>query len=111
MILALFIYKPRHNHFNYHSYKGFNTSAKFDHQHKDKSIKMETSRKFFPTIVVLLLLVVTTAAQARECETPSNEFKGICMMVANCANVCLTEGFSGGKCSGFRRRCMCTKDC
>ncbi|KAF0892440.1 hypothetical protein E2562_016727 [Oryza meyeriana var. granulata] len=75
---------------------------------------MESSRKFFPAIVVLLLLVVATevvAAQARECETPSNQFKGMCMMVANCANVCLTEGFTGGKCSGFRRRCMCTKEC
>ncbi|XP_015691812.1 defensin Ec-AMP-D1-like [Oryza brachyantha] len=76
---------------------------------------MESSRKFFPAIAVLLLLVVTTevvpSAEARECETASNRFKGMCMMVANCANVCLTEGFSGGKCSGFRRRCMCTKEC
>ncbi|KAL5216834.1 hypothetical protein ABZP36_008235 [Zizania latifolia] len=74
---------------------------------------MESSCKFFPAIAVLLLVVTTdvAVAQVRECETPSTQFKGLCMMVANCANVCLTEGFSGGKCGGFRRRCMCTKAC
>ncbi|KAG8036293.1 hypothetical protein GUJ93_ZPchr0181g29095 [Zizania palustris] len=75
---------------------------------------MESSScKFFPAIAVLLLLVAADVAlaQVRECETPSTQFQGLCMMEANCANVCLTEGFSGGKCSSFRRRCKCTKAC
>ncbi|KAF0892438.1 hypothetical protein E2562_016725 [Oryza meyeriana var. granulata] len=75
---------------------------------------MESSRRFFPAIVVLLLLVVATEvapAQARECETPSSKFKGMCMIDANCGHLCKTEGFLGGDCRGFRRRCMCTTAC
>ncbi|KAE8787661.1 defensin [Hordeum vulgare] len=76
---------------------------------------MASSQKFFPAVLVLLLLVVAmevAPAQAeRVCETDSTQFKGICMVGTNCANVCLTEGFTSGKCSGFKRKCMCTKPC
>lgn len=68
--------------------------------------------------VVLLLLLVTTVEQgsvqvalARECESQSHKYKGPCARDANCANVCLTEGFTGGKCGGVRHRCLCTKHC
>uniref|UniRef100_A0A0E0DB30 Knottins-like domain-containing protein n=1 Tax=Oryza meridionalis TaxID=40149 RepID=A0A0E0DB30_9ORYZ len=75
---------------------------------------MESSRKFFPAIVVLLLLVIATEmapAQARECETESSKFSGMCMIQANCDHICKTEGFMGGDCRGFRRRCMCRTQC
>nr|7C2P_A Chain A, Plant defensing Egk [Elaeis guineensis]7C2P_B Chain B, Plant defensing Egk [Elaeis guineensis]7C2P_C Chain C, Plant defensing Egk [Elaeis guineensis]7C2P_D Chain D, Plant defensing Egk [Elaeis guineensis] len=47
----------------------------------------------------------------RTCESQSHKFKGPCLRASNCANVCKTEGFHGGKCRGFRRRCFCTKHC
>jgi Gamma-thionin family len=49
--------------------------------------------------------------EARTCESQSHKFKGSCIRESNCANVCKTEGFHGGKCRGFRRRCFCTKHC
>lgn len=48
---------------------------------------------------------------ARKCESQSFRFKGPCSRDANCANVCLTEGFTGGVCKGLRHRCFCTRDC
>uniref|UniRef100_R7W4C2 Defensin J1-2 n=1 Tax=Aegilops tauschii TaxID=37682 RepID=R7W4C2_AEGTA len=73
---------------------------------------MESSHKLFPAVAILLLLVVATEvvpAQARECETESERF--LCFVSENCAGVCGAEGFTGGKCSGLKRRCMCTKEC
>uniref|UniRef100_A0A7N0ZVJ2 Knottins-like domain-containing protein n=1 Tax=Kalanchoe fedtschenkoi TaxID=63787 RepID=A0A7N0ZVJ2_KALFE len=54
---------------------------------------------------------LTAVAKARECETLSQFFKGLCLLADNCAYACQKEGFSGGHCRGFRRRCFCTKDC
>ncbi|KAK9175107.1 hypothetical protein WN944_027113 [Citrus x changshan-huyou] len=51
------------------------------------------------------------AAEARICESQSHRFKGPCVSKSNCAAVCQTEGFHGGHCRGFRRRCFCTKRC
>ena len=50
-------------------------------------------------------------AEARDCEFPSDKFKGMCFNDRNCGDICETEGFSGGNCKGFRRRCICTKPC
>nr|AUZ82776.1 defensin 13 [Avena sativa] len=68
-------------------------------------------------VAVVLLLLVTTDDQgpvqlalARDCKSKSHKFKGMCVSEDNCASVCLTEGFTGGKC-GFRHRCFCTKVC
>ncbi|XP_015691862.1 defensin Ec-AMP-D1-like [Oryza brachyantha] len=76
---------------------------------------MEMLRKFFPAIVVILLVVVATGVSPvraeRECETVSLRFEGPCMVESNCANVCRTEGFVGGRCSTFARRCICIKPC
>ncbi|KQJ81749.1 defensin Tk-AMP-D5 [Brachypodium distachyon] len=75
---------------------------------------MESSRKFFPTVVLFLLLVVATEVAptaARECETESTKFEGLCIMHSHCPDVCVTEGFTGGKCSTWKRKCMCTKEC
>ncbi|OVA16051.1 Knottin [Macleaya cordata] len=75
-------------------------------------------RAFSTTVLVLVLLLLVTEemtgpkmAEARTCESQSHRFKGTCVRKSNCAHVCQTEGFHGGKCRGFRRRCFCTKPC
>ena len=50
-------------------------------------------------------------SEARECSAQSHHFKGLCFRDQNCATVCLTEGFTSGKCQGLSRVCMCTKIC
>ncbi|WVZ84113.1 hypothetical protein U9M48_031175 [Paspalum notatum var. saurae] len=74
---------------------------------------MEPSRKFLPAVVLLLLLVATDIAlvHARECDKDSTKYVGPCINRENCANVCRGEGFSSGRCSTFRRRCVCSKQC
>ncbi|TVU07333.1 hypothetical protein EJB05_47383 [Eragrostis curvula] len=75
---------------------------------------MESSRKLFPAVAILLLIVVATdvaPVQARECEMDSSKFSGLCISAENCANVCRTEGFLDGRCSHFKRRCVCQKTC
>jgi Gamma-thionin family len=51
------------------------------------------------------------SVEAKTCESPSQNFKGMCMLQSNCANVCLGEGFQGGYCHGLRRRCICSSQC
>ncbi|XP_021725721.1 defensin Ec-AMP-D2-like [Chenopodium quinoa] len=72
-------------------------------------------RVFSALILVMLMFTVTelgpNVAEARTCETKSHRFKGLCGRKANCAAICQGEGFQGGHCRGFRRRCFCTKHC
>ncbi|EMS54457.1 Defensin Tk-AMP-D4 [Triticum urartu] len=74
---------------------------------------MDRSMKVFA--VVFLLLVATgfqgavQVALARDCTSQSHKFVGLCLSDRNCASVCLTEYFTGGKCD--HRRCVCTKGC
>ncbi|XP_043715439.1 defensin Ec-AMP-D2-like isoform X1 [Telopea speciosissima] len=78
---------------------------------------MEGSKRLFSALFVLMLLLVATeemgprVAEARTCESQSHRFKGSCFRKSNCGAVCQTEGFHGGHCRGFRRRCFCTKHC
>nr|AAL85480.1 defensin protein 1 [Prunus persica] len=79
---------------------------------------MERSMRLFSTAFVFFLLLAAAGmmmgpmvAEARTCESQSNRFKGTCVSTSNCASVCQTEGFPGGHCRGFRRRCFCTKHC
>ncbi|KAF3674012.1 Defensin-like protein [Capsicum baccatum] len=78
---------------------------------------MAHSMRFFATILLLAMLVMATEmgpmriAEARHCESKSQRFKGPCVRQKNCAAVCETEGFPGGDCRGFRRRCFCTRPC
>ncbi|GMH24447.1 hypothetical protein Nepgr_026290 [Nepenthes gracilis] len=70
----------------------------------------------FSAIYVLVLLLVMEigprVAEGRTCESPSDKYKGYCIHSSNCADICRTEGFTGGECKGsFHRRCMCTKNC
>ncbi|XP_016495855.1 defensin J1-2-like [Nicotiana tabacum] len=73
-------------------------------------------KKLFATVFLMLMLIFATemgtmVAEARTCESQSHRFKGPCVRKSNCAAVCQTEGFHGGHCRGFRRRCFCTKHC
>ncbi|KAJ3693519.1 hypothetical protein LUZ60_008999 [Juncus effusus] len=67
--------------------------------------------------LVLLLLAsndLTPGVQARSprlCTKASRGFKGLCFADTNCAQVCMTEGYTGGNCHGLRRRCICQKPC
>ncbi|KAJ8625598.1 hypothetical protein MRB53_034128 [Persea americana] len=77
---------------------------------------MERRPRLFPALLLLVLLLLTTemgekGVEARTCMSQSHKFKGPCVRASNCANVCRIEGFHGGKCRGFRRRCFCTKHC
>ncbi|WMV23078.1 hypothetical protein MTR67_016463 [Solanum verrucosum] len=62
--------------------------------------------------LVLVLVFAIELAEVWTCESPSHKYKGPCVRKqSNCAAVCQTEGFTGGHCRGFRRRCFCTKKC
>ncbi|GAV87114.1 Gamma-thionin domain-containing protein [Cephalotus follicularis] len=72
-------------------------------------------RKFLGCFWLLLVLLASheelVPTEARVCESQSHKFHGTCASDHNCGLVCKDEGFSGGKCRGFRRRCFCTKTC
>ncbi|KAH0649871.1 hypothetical protein MTR67_030012 [Solanum verrucosum] len=74
-------------------------------------------KRLFATFFLVAMLLLSSemgtmsSAEARTCESQSNRFKGTCVRDSNCATVCQTEGFIGGNCRGFRRRCFCTRNC
>ncbi|XP_027338828.1 defensin-like protein 1 [Abrus precatorius] len=72
-------------------------------------------RKSLGFLFLLLLVLaspeVVVQTEGRVCESQSHGFKGACAGDHNCALVCRNEGFSGGHCRGFHRRCFCTKLC
>ncbi|XAR64028.1 hypothetical protein NMG60_11024223 [Bertholletia excelsa] len=81
---------------------------------------MERSVRLVSALLLVLVLLLAPGeemgwggkvAEGRTCESQSHKFKGACVSRTNCANVCKTEGFPGGHCRGFRRRCFCTKPC
>ncbi|KAI4336504.1 hypothetical protein L6164_015025 [Bauhinia variegata] len=75
---------------------------------------MEMRARFVVFFLLLFLLAsqeVMVQTEARHCESKSHRFKGMCMSDHNCASVCLVEGFTGGHCRGFHRRCFCKKRC
>ncbi|KAM2673387.1 hypothetical protein EV2_014679 [Malus domestica] len=90
---------------------------------------MECSERLFSTVFILLLLLVAIGTDpmvaegktkeksskneksSKTCESPSHKYHGICFRSSNCATTCKKEGFMGGKCTGFRMRCVCTKKC
>ncbi|KAL5721641.1 hypothetical protein ACHQM5_005261 [Ranunculus cassubicifolius] len=69
--------------------------------------------RFFPVLFLICLLLTASefGAEARQCESPSHRFHGICISDRNCASVCHSEGFYTGNCHGFRKRCLCGKPC
>nr|WGC54890.1 plant defensin protein PDF2.1 [Gerbera hybrid cultivar] len=71
--------------------------------------------KTFALFLTLLLIFASQGmipgAEARMCQSQSHGYRGACFHDHNCALVCRNEGFSGGRCRGFRRRCFCTRLC
>ncbi|CAL5214668.1 unnamed protein product [Lathyrus oleraceus] len=74
---------------------------------------METKTLSFLFMLFLLLAADFTVktAEARKCVSQSHRFHGPCLRDSNCVTVCLGEGFTGGNCHGFRRRCFCSRFC
>ncbi|KAJ4844356.1 Defensin sd2 [Turnera subulata] len=74
-------------------------------------------KKSFGLLLLLILVLASheegmiVGTEARTCESQSHKFKHACLVDDNCASVCKTEGFMGGKCRGFRHRCFCTRNC
>ncbi|XP_022868437.1 defensin-like protein isoform X1 [Olea europaea var. sylvestris] len=77
----------------------------------------EMATKVFFSFILMLLLLFSSEnpgilrAEGRLCESQSHLFKGSCLSDKNCRHVCANEGFPGGRCRGFRRRCFCTRPC
>ncbi|PRQ20708.1 putative defensin, plant [Rosa chinensis] len=75
---------------------------------------MVMGRKCLGLLFVLFIVLashVVVPSEARVCESRSHGFHGTCIHHNNCALVCRNEGFPGGRCRGFRRRCFCTRNC
>ncbi|XP_060965056.1 defensin Ec-AMP-D1-like [Cannabis sativa] len=77
---------------------------------------MESTRKVISSGMLLLLLFVLLASnyevvEGRVCESRSERFFGKCTTDSGCTSTCRTEGFAGGRCTGLRRRCFCSKIC
>ncbi|PON35606.1 Gamma Purothionin [Trema orientale] len=66
---------------------------------------------FFLLFILLASQEMVVPTEGRVCESKSHHYKRACLADHNCAMVCRTEGFTGGKCRGFRRRCFCTRRC
>nr|ADQ43196.1 unknown [Schrenkiella parvula] len=76
---------------------------------------MKLSMRLISAALLMFMIFVAAmgpvTVEARTCESQSHRFKGKCLSDGNCGNVCHNEGFGGGKCRGFRRRCFCTRNC
>ncbi|KAL4590394.1 hypothetical protein LXL04_003323 [Taraxacum kok-saghyz] len=71
----------------------------------------KTLALFFTLLFLFASQWSIPGAEARMCQSQSHMFHGTCLRHHNCALVCRNEGFSGGRCRGFRRRCFCTRSC
>ncbi|XP_011099999.1 defensin Ec-AMP-D2-like [Sesamum indicum] len=77
---------------------------------------MENKKAFGVFFMLLIIMIahvtiphVEAKAEPKLCIAKSNKFKGFCLKDPKCVSVCKTEGFTGGRCRGFRLRCYCTK--
>ncbi|KAL5707885.1 hypothetical protein ACHQM5_018737 [Ranunculus cassubicifolius] len=68
----------------------------------------------FGYVLLFLLLIFTheememVDAEKNYCLVP----RGICWSKSKCETTCINEGFTGGSCHGWRRRCYCfNEDC
>ncbi|BFG17381.1 hypothetical protein CerSpe_036550 [Prunus speciosa] len=87
---------------------------------------MDRSMRLVSAAFVLVLLLVATETgptavegrdakkveqKKRTCDSQSQKFKGMCFLTSSCVKSCKSEGFTGGQCRGFRRKCFCSKNC
>ncbi|KAH7554607.1 hypothetical protein JRO89_XS12G0245200 [Xanthoceras sorbifolium] len=63
------------------------------------------------TLLILFISEEVVRTQARLCYSESTTFKGLCISSHSCAMTCISEGFTDGKRTRWRRRCMCSKEC
>ncbi|OIT06712.1 defensin-like protein 6 [Nicotiana attenuata] len=72
-------------------------------------------RKTYGLLFCLLILFASQMAiprvEGRVCISQSHKYKGPCLGDHNCAEVCRGEGFTGGDCIGWQRKCFCTRSC
>ncbi|CAN4126416.1 unnamed protein product [Withania somnifera] len=73
-------------------------------------------RKAFGFFFLLFIMLFATQmrigeVEGRVCISQSHRYRGPCLRDHNCALICRNEGFSGGDCIGWRRRCFCTRLC
>ncbi|XP_050882725.1 defensin-like protein 1 [Lathyrus oleraceus] len=69
------------------------------------------SLAMFFLLLIAFSSQVVVQTEARLCESQNHGYKSAGLVDNNCALVCMYEGFSGGRCRGFRRRCFYTKLC
>ncbi|CAH2059861.1 unnamed protein product, partial [Thlaspi arvense] len=66
---------------------------------------------FFFVAILFTTPGVKMVQGQRMCEAKSLNFRGMCMKWRTCKFVCLSEGFTDGRCEGFIRHCICRKPC
>ncbi|XP_019423278.1 PREDICTED: defensin-like protein P322 [Lupinus angustifolius] len=64
---------------------------------------------FFVIVLLANEMGPTLVAEAGTCFSKSKHFVGPCSKNANCAGVCKSKKFSGGRCIGSK--CLCTRQC
>ncbi|PRQ48835.1 putative defensin, plant [Rosa chinensis] len=78
---------------------------------------MDRSIRLAAFLLVLVLMgtemgpTIVAGENLRTCDSPSGKFKGPCIISSNCALTCQKEGFAGGHCRDFLRKCYCAKPC
>ncbi|KAG7638158.1 Knottin scorpion toxin-like superfamily [Arabidopsis thaliana x Arabidopsis arenosa] len=72
-----------------------------------------TSMQLIPTLFFLTILLASPEMVEGQqmCEAKSLDWKGMCLKWRNCRQVCISEGFTDGRCKGFTRKCICSKPC
>nr|ATG83512.1 defensin 2 [Lens ervoides] len=70
-------------------------------------------KKALSLLFMLFLLLASDVSVKRadallgRCKVKSSRYTGACLTDTKCSTVCRGEGYKGGDCHGFRRRCMC----
>ncbi|TYH29854.1 hypothetical protein ES288_A01G045800v1 [Gossypium darwinii] len=79
---------------------------------------MEGPSRSISALVLLMLVLLTIEIETmaeeehRIYESKSSEYRGVCLLDANCDNICKAEPIlTGGHCHGFFHNCYCTKPC
>nr|KYP48968.1 Defensin-like protein 4 [Cajanus cajan] len=72
-------------------------------------------RKTFGLLFLVLLVLAADVAvergEAAVCFARRHGFQGRCLVDAQCAHVCRSDGFIGGECRGPFRKCFCSRTC
>ncbi|CAL9235184.1 unnamed protein product [Arabidopsis halleri] len=71
-------------------------------------MKSSTSMQLIPTLLFLIILLAAPEMVEGQqmCEAKSMNWKGMCMKWRNCRQVCISQGFTDGRCKRFTRKCI-----